>query len=336
MRLLHIADVHLGRKGRDEDILKQLQKVVEVCIEERVDLLLIAGDLFDRSPVPPPVKRALTEVLQPLRERAIQVVAICGNHDRGAGVGKGGLLFVEEPTRLTLKEATLHLFPFQPEGSGREIAQHPPSRTSPLEIAVCHASYVSNPRVLADLTEEEALYWPLTSEEVRGLPFDYLALGHYHNPLMWREGEVLCAYPGTIEPLSFKEEGPRKAFLLSWEGKLKVTEVDLGSQSPYVTLTWRVGLEVKEEEIPARIRELGKRRGFFKVIITGLVEDRDRLRASVGRPSERVKVDWRVVDMRQIQGDPLLEGFVKLVKEHRDLSQGILSRGLSLLGGHVD
>lgn len=334
MRILHVADLHLGRKGREEDILRQLEKVVKLCLEARVDLLLVAGDLFDQAPAPRRAKEALLEAVTPLREKGVRIVAICGNHDRGAGFEGQGVDFFEEPTEIPLKDGVLHLFPFRPGGSGRQMLG-PSAEEGPIRIAVCHASYVSHPQILTQLAEE-GLCWPLSSEEVKGLPYHYLALGHYHNPVLWRVGRVLCGYPGTIEPLSFKEEGPRKAYLVSSEGGLRVEEVDLGCQRPYRTLTWRVGIEVKEEEVPARIGELAHQKGFFRVILTGLVQDKERLEALVERHRGGVEVQWQAVDMRKIQGDPLLEGFVKLVKERHEAATTLLTRGLDLLGTHVD
>ena len=78
LKLLHIADVHFGKKGREEHILKQLEKVIEIGIKEKVDLLLIGGDLFDNNEVSKKEKELLKEALLPLKDK---VVAICGNHD---------------------------------------------------------------------------------------------------------------------------------------------------------------------------------------------------------------------------------------------------------------
>ncbi|MXY13144.1 MAG: exonuclease SbcCD subunit D, partial [Chloroflexi bacterium] len=85
MRVLHTADWHLGKKlGRFERYAEMGQFVnwlVEVCEQRTVDLVLIAGDLFD---TPSPPNRAVslaTEALQRLTGLGAQVVAIAGNHD---------------------------------------------------------------------------------------------------------------------------------------------------------------------------------------------------------------------------------------------------------------
>jgi len=60
MRLLHTADLHLGRQfmglGLEEDHEAVLGQIVETLVAERVDVLVIAGDVFDRAS--PPIQRS--------------------------------------------------------------------------------------------------------------------------------------------------------------------------------------------------------------------------------------------------------------------------------------
>jgi exonuclease SbcD len=85
MRVLHTADWHLGKKlGRFErydEMGRFVDWLVEVCEQRSVDLMLIAGDLFD---TPSPPNRAVTlatDALQRITGLGVQVVAIAGNHD---------------------------------------------------------------------------------------------------------------------------------------------------------------------------------------------------------------------------------------------------------------
>lgn len=86
-RFLHIADVHLGKyqhqsAERYGDYFVALQSVVDHALREKVDALLIAGDLFDeQEPAAETIRRA-ARALRPLRENGIPVYAIEGNHDR--------------------------------------------------------------------------------------------------------------------------------------------------------------------------------------------------------------------------------------------------------------
>ena len=87
MKFIHIADVHLGaepdigsaRRGmRSQEIWNSLERIITVCNEQRIELLLIAGDLFHRQPL----KRELKELNALfLRLTMTKVVIIAGNHD---------------------------------------------------------------------------------------------------------------------------------------------------------------------------------------------------------------------------------------------------------------
>lgn len=85
MKVLHTADWHLGKKlgrfERYEEMGRFIDWLIEVCEAKSVDLVLIAGDLFD---TPSPPNRAVslaTEALQQITGLGARVVAIAGNHD---------------------------------------------------------------------------------------------------------------------------------------------------------------------------------------------------------------------------------------------------------------
>ena len=85
MRVLHTADWHLGKKlgrfDRYEEMDRFIDLLVDTCRDRSVDLVLIAGDLFD---TPSPPNRAVaqaTQALQRLTGLGAKVVAIAGNHD---------------------------------------------------------------------------------------------------------------------------------------------------------------------------------------------------------------------------------------------------------------
>ncbi len=84
MRILHTSDWHVGKKlgrfDRREEYVQVLDEVVEVARNERVDLVVVSGDLFDR---PAPPMWALALVIDTLRRLGEEcpVVAVAGNHD---------------------------------------------------------------------------------------------------------------------------------------------------------------------------------------------------------------------------------------------------------------
>ncbi|MFM9104937.1 MAG: exonuclease SbcCD subunit D, partial [Cyanobium sp.] len=85
MRLLHTSDWHLGRSFHGASLLDQqeavLDRIVDLCRQEQVDLVVIAGDLYDRAIPPAPAVALFTDTVRRLRADGAVVVAIAGNHD---------------------------------------------------------------------------------------------------------------------------------------------------------------------------------------------------------------------------------------------------------------
>lgn len=87
MRFMHAADIHLGyqqynSKDRFNDFSKVFFHLTDQAIKERVDFLLLAGDLFEKRIVDPLAMRVAVEGLQELQEARIPVVAVQGNHEK--------------------------------------------------------------------------------------------------------------------------------------------------------------------------------------------------------------------------------------------------------------
>lgn len=85
MRILHTSDWHLGRSFGAQPLLDDQRRFLDwllrVVDEHRVELVVVAGDVFDRAIPPADAVLAWREHLRALHERGVQVVAIAGNHD---------------------------------------------------------------------------------------------------------------------------------------------------------------------------------------------------------------------------------------------------------------
>jgi exonuclease SbcD len=132
MRLLHTADWHLGdrlgRIDRTDDLRRAVERVGEYCRSERVDVLLVAGDLFSELARPDGLRDAVRH-LQVTFERFLRgggtILAVTGNHDNenfcetlrhamtlaaptvgefGASVPPGRLYLAAEPSLLRLRD----------------------------------------------------------------------------------------------------------------------------------------------------------------------------------------------------------------------------------------
>ncbi|HZR52708.1 MAG TPA: exonuclease SbcCD subunit D [Streptosporangiaceae bacterium] len=97
MRLLHTSDWHLGRSLHRADLRAAqetfLDHLVSVARSERVDAVLVAGDVYDRAIPPVDAVQLCEDALHRLRATGARVVLISGNHDSARRLGFGGKLF---------------------------------------------------------------------------------------------------------------------------------------------------------------------------------------------------------------------------------------------------
>lgn len=91
MRILHTSDWHLGRTFHGASLLDEQEeavaRIVAIARERSVELVVIAGDLFDRAIPPAPAVALLDRALAELHATGAHVVAISGNHDSPTRIG---------------------------------------------------------------------------------------------------------------------------------------------------------------------------------------------------------------------------------------------------------
>jgi exonuclease SbcD len=85
MKFLHTADLHLGRRLNDIPLLDDqkvmLKQIVEIALDESVDAVILAGDIYDKSMPGADAMSAFDEFIGSLVESDIKVFMISGNHD---------------------------------------------------------------------------------------------------------------------------------------------------------------------------------------------------------------------------------------------------------------
>jgi exonuclease SbcD len=252
MKILHTSDWHLGRSFGSvslHDAQTQFcEWLLEVAVSEKVELLVVAGDLYDRS-IPPQESVVLwRETLTAFHKAGIAVVAIAGNHD-GAdrvaafdGLTDGARIFVRggygragEVLTLQFSDGPLDiaLVPFldpqlAPPEWKAELAEAEvkPTHESVLQKALDQARAESAAsRSLAVVhafvggsttAESERQLTVGGTDQVAATAlegFSYVALGHLHTPQMI-DGSEQVRYSGTPIAYSFSETAPKSVVLI--------------------------------------------------------------------------------------------------------------------------
>lgn len=267
MKLLHTSDWHLGRSFHGVGTLDAQRRFADQLLEtvtaEKVDVVLVAGDVYDRALPGVDVVNLFDDILARLNRAGVQVVVSSGNHDSATRLGFGGRLLESAGVHLRTRVADLAvpvMLPLGGSGDGTEVAIYGIPFLEPRlvaeELGVENGTHFSVTeaalqRISADLatrapgTPSVVLAHTfasggITSASERELaiggvgavpldlfePFSYVALGHLHGR------QRLCGsvrYSGSPLPYSFSEAAHIKGGWLleiTGDGLGEVRQVD--------------------------------------------------------------------------------------------------------------
>lgn len=210
MKFIHIADVHLGAVpdsgkpwgvSREKEIWESFHNIINICNEQKADLLLIAGDLFHRQPQ----IRELKEINYYFSKlTTAQVVLMAGNHDYiGARSGYTGFPW-DERVHMFYQD-TIETIEFPEINTDiYGLSYHKRDITEPLYDLV---RPIKNNRfhiLLAHGGDDKDI--PINRKKLFESGFDYIALGHIHKPEIINKR---MAYSGSLEPIDKNEIGER-------------------------------------------------------------------------------------------------------------------------------
>ena len=218
VKFAHLADCHLGG-WRQEELqklnFKSFQKVIERCIQEQVDFVLIAGDLFDSAYPPIEILKESFAEFKKLKDAKIPVYLIAGSHDFSAS-GKTFLDVLEKAGfcknvgkfEIQEDEEKIKLIPHMHDN----IAIYGyPGRKSGMEIEDLSKVYFSEIHPFTIFMVHTAIRAaigtiPMESIEKQKLPLaNYYAMGHVHKRFEDHIANSRYVYPGPTFPNNFQE-----------------------------------------------------------------------------------------------------------------------------------
>ena len=279
MKILHTSDLHIGKYIGTYDLKENteyvLNQVVDTAIRERVEVVLISGDVFDR---PNPSEEAIkmyVSFLKELLDKNIKVIAISGNHDSGIRLsaykdilGKG--YFVEGEFNSPMRKVSLndefgpvnfYMLPFftpfivksnlklekeleNYDLAMDEIIKRENINTSQRNIILAH-QFVAGFKFGG--SEEDFSYSNGDEKNVAGVGiisldkfqnFDYVALGHIHKPQ--KISRETIRYSGSLLKYKTSEiDGPDKSVViidLKEKGNIEVKLDPIKPLHPFVKI----------------------------------------------------------------------------------------------------
>lgn len=296
MKLIHLSDLHLGKRVNDFPMLEDqayiLDRVLEIAGEEQPDAVLIAGDVYDKTVPSAEAVALLDGFLVKLADRSLPVLLISGNHDSPERLafanrlmeGRGVYIapvYHGEVSPVTLEDdrgpvdfwllpflKPAHIRRFFPEEGVESFTdamacaiRHMPLDPARRNVLVTHQFVTGAARCES---EEVSVGGADNVDASVFAPFDYVALGHLHGPQ--NVGGERIRYCGTPLKYSFSEAGHQKSVTiveLGEKGSLEVRAVPLLPQRDMVELRGSFA-QLKSPEFYGQV----DRDAYVRVILT--------------------------------------------------------------------
>lgn len=298
-RFVHTADIHLDSPLRSLALRHQelaelignatrqaFVNIIDLCLDERVDALLLAGDLYDGEQTSMKTARFLATQVRRLNEADIRVFIIRGNHDALSKItqelvlpdsvkvfgGRAEAIAIER--RKSELPVVIHGLSFaKPHAPESLVARYKPPVEGAVNIGMMHTSLGG--------AEGHDPYAPCSVADLQATGFRYWALGHVHKRSV-ADGDCTIVMPGNPQGRDINEAGPKTVSL--------VTVADDGS--------------IRVEERNASIAQFER----VTVDVTGVDDWRDLATAvstSLRRARDSVSADQLVARVQIIGGTPL-------------------------------
>ena len=231
-RFVHAADIHLDSPLRSLALrnpqLAELignatrqafVRIINLCLDERVQALKLAGDLYDGEQTSMKTARFLAEQLRRLHVAGIKVFIIRGNHDALSKITKelvfpetvhifgGRAEAVEVVRERGDRPIIVHGLSFaRPQVADSLLEKYQPPIEGAINIGLMHTSL--------DGSANHDVYAPCSSSDLANSGFRYWALGHIHKRSAM-EGSCAIVMPGIPQGRDVGESGPKSVTLVS-------------------------------------------------------------------------------------------------------------------------
>jgi len=373
MKLIHLSDVHagknLGRVSRNEDVAYALEQVVDFCKESKPDLVLVAGDIFDKANPDNEAKEIVFDFFLKLHSLDVPAVLISGNHDSYEFMKSLKKLLevinvyvVPKPNLeecvLEIKDLKIACLPYPSErvltkaGEDSKLSYavlvekaikylYERVKEAHLKVLLSHL-FIAGSKYTR--TEREATITDYYAVEPSAIPegFDYVALGHVHRYQRLEKAPTHAYYTGSMFQLDFSESGQDKFFnfVELKEGEPpRVEAVKLSLKNPLHTF------EIEQENYTKELEKIKDVTGYVKVRL--IVRDKtkmqlvaEKVKDALGEkliklelltPEEVIKK--RLEEEKEVKKLNLLELYREYFKESygREVPQDILKTLSNLL-----
>lgn len=309
VKIAHIGDIHLDSPltnlkdvkmsaERRVEMAETFFSVIDSCAAQKVDIVLLAGDIFDSEYINLATCRRIAQRME--RERDMLFFIAPGNHDyiHPASIYRQ-VKWAENVTIFSKEEMEKVVLP------NKGVCVWGAGFTAPsLEHSLLKGFCVEDPSwinigvVHGELTSAPSLYHPITVEDIGHSKLDYLALGHIHtfSGILKAEETPYC-YCGCLEPRGFDELGEKGFVIAEIEKKNSRFYFCPVAKRQYLEMSVDISGLKREEDICAAIQnKTGENTPhLYKIHLTGEVEEADTV--DVSRIAQRLSSQYYFIKL---------------------------------------
>ena len=267
-RFVHTADVHLDspletlalKDAEAASVVanatrQAFSNTIDLCVAEKVNALLIAGDLYDGELNSMKTAAFFTEEMRRLTDEGVRVFIIRGNHDAVSRITKHLVLPEQvhvfsgraEAVHFEKAGAVIHGMSYaKPHVPDSLLAKYKPAVPGLINVGLLHTS-------LAGSTRHD-VYSPCSVQQLKDQGYDYWALGHIHQRCVHSEAPQAIVMPGIPQGRHINEAGPKSVTYVEIADD---RTVQIEERYTNVAQFERIGLDVTDvEEWSAMLGEL--------------------------------------------------------------------------------
>ncbi|MBB3595122.1 DNA repair exonuclease SbcCD nuclease subunit [Rhizobium sp. BK529] len=232
-RFVHTADIHLDsplrtlalRNAELSELIglatrRSFVRIIDLCLEEQVDALIIAGDLYDGDQTSMKTARFLAEQIGRLNEAGIRAFIIRGNHDALSKI-TAELVMPDSVKVFGSVAETISIdrapggFPVAIHGLSFAKPQAPESLLRHYAVPVPDAVNIGIMHTSLGGAAGHDLYAPCSVADLRQAGFQYWALGHIHKRSAAEDPLSAIVMPGIPQGRDINEDGPKSVSLVT-------------------------------------------------------------------------------------------------------------------------
>lgn len=319
VKIVHTADLHFDtpfnevddkqRAINKEELKEVFKNIINFCKEKQVDILLLAGDIFDNLTLNRETMYFLENVFNNIKETRVFISP--GNHDPYNNNSfyklikwpENVYIFKDKLEKVYIKELETNVWgaAFNEKYVRESLIRGFSQNNKEINIMAIHGEISSS--------SEGNEYNPITLKDIKESGMDYIALGHRHNfSGVLKEGNTFYSYSGCPQGRGFDETGD-KGIIYGYvsKGAVELSFIKTckrNYEEVYVDISNLFGYEEVIKKILDVIKEEDRKNNLYKIILKGEVSEKFHIEEKVLK-SKLVKDFYfcKVVDKTSIALD---------------------------------